>query len=115
VPRYIPAPPAHAAPDERAVEIVEAIRAYATGQGEANQLSLDQISVGMHHILHAANEGFARALANERELPEDRRPTWRVMAKRHAMSPSSLEWRVYRLQGRIPEKWAPGTRKSKET
>jgi hypothetical protein len=109
----LPEPPATAVPDQRAREIVAAIRAYASGQDDAGDLPPDQISIGMHHILHAATEGFALALSNEREQPEDRRPTWRVMGERHNMSPSSLEWRVYRHQGRIPEQWAPGTRKSR--
>jgi hypothetical protein len=114
VSRQLPEPPKSPDVDPRAAAIVDAIKAYA--EGRDSDLDPAAIALGMHHINYAANQAFALALSVDKKDTEGRTgTTWDAMAKRHQMSPSSLQWRVYRHEGRIPERWAPGKRKSRAT
>jgi hypothetical protein len=114
VSRQLPAPPMSPKVDPGAAAIVDAINAYANGRD--SDLDPAAIALGMHHINHAANQAFALALSNDKKTTPRRKGTsWEAMGERHQMSPSSLQWRVYRHEGRIPERWAPGKRKSRAT
>jgi hypothetical protein len=106
-----PAPPTTYIPDPRAARIVSDIRDLAAGTGAASDLPVADRSLAIHYINHMAAVIFTQVLDEEKESG----PSWAELGRRHGMAGNSLQWRVAVHRGTVPQKWAAGVRKTKQT
>lgn len=106
-----PPPPADYVPDPRTEHIISAIRRLAAGTDGGAPLEVGDRALALHDINHVAADLFMQLLDEDKESGT----TWEAMGARHGVAPNTLQWRVYGRRGTLPQKWAPGVRKTKQT